>query len=126
MACSILTLSLNGIPIVTLELKNPLTGQNVEDAKRQYRADRDPREKIFEFKRRTLAHRLASLHNEGNQRVFDSVVVITDRRVLDRQLQDTILSMSALVRTSLEVSFIPQREILPLRCVQGFGSRGVT
>ncbi|KPV54318.1 type I restriction endonuclease subunit R, partial [Kouleothrix aurantiaca] len=217
-----LTLSLNGIPLVTLELKNPLTGQTVEDAKRQYRADRDPRESIFEFKRRTLvhfavdteeawmttrlageathflpfnqgynkgagnppdpagrayrtaylweevlqrdslldllarflhlqiedkhdedghkykketmifpryhqleairslvgaarregvghnyliehsagsgksntigwlAHRLASLHNEHNQRVFDSVVVITDRRVLDRQLQDTI------------------------------------
>jgi type I restriction enzyme R subunit len=37
-----------------------------------------------------LAHRLASLHDELNQRVFDSVVVITDRRVLDRQLQDTI------------------------------------
>jgi type I restriction enzyme R subunit len=37
-----------------------------------------------------LAHRLASLHDEGDQRIFDSVVVITDRRVLDRQLQDTI------------------------------------
>src|SRR6185503_1696904 len=37
-----------------------------------------------------LAHRLASLHNDANQHVFDSVVVITDRRVLDRQLQDTI------------------------------------
>lgn len=36
-----------------------------------------------------LAHRLASLHNEDNQPVFDSVVVITDRRVLERQLQDT-------------------------------------
>ncbi len=37
-----------------------------------------------------LAHRLASLHNEQDQRVFDSVIVITDRRVLDQQLQDTI------------------------------------
>lgn len=37
-----------------------------------------------------LAHRLASLHNDQNQRVFDSVIVITDRRVLDRQLQNTI------------------------------------
>jgi type I restriction enzyme R subunit len=37
-----------------------------------------------------LAHRLASLHNEQNQRVFDSVIVITDRRVLDRQLQNTV------------------------------------
>jgi type I restriction enzyme R subunit len=50
------TLSLNGIPIATLELKNPLTGQIVEDARRQYKHDRDPRECIFEFKRRSLIH----------------------------------------------------------------------
>ncbi len=50
------TLSLNGIPVATLELKNPLTGQTVDDARRQYRHDRDPREPIFEFKRRTLVH----------------------------------------------------------------------
>ena len=50
------TLSLNGIPVVTLELKNPLTGQRVEDAVRQYQQDRDPREPIFAFKRRTLVH----------------------------------------------------------------------
>jgi len=50
------TLSLNGIPVATVELKNPLTGQTVEDARRQYRRDRDPREPIFEFKRRTLVH----------------------------------------------------------------------
>ena len=50
------TLSLNGIPVVTLELKNPLTGQTVEDARAQYRRDRDPRELVFEFKRRTLVH----------------------------------------------------------------------
>lgn len=50
------TISLNGIPIVTAELKNPLTGQNVDDAMRQYRRDRDPHEPIFEFKRRTLVH----------------------------------------------------------------------
>jgi type I restriction enzyme R subunit len=37
-----------------------------------------------------LAHRLSSLHDAQNQRVFDSVVVITDRVVLDQQLQDTI------------------------------------
>jgi type I restriction enzyme R subunit len=214
-----LLLSLNGIPVATAELKNPLSGQNVEHAMHQYRYDRDPREKIFDFKKRTLvhfavdpdlvymttqlkgesttflpfnkgngtaagnpenpggyktaylweqiwqrdsfldilarflhleitertiagktirreamifpryhqldsvrkleaharkagpgtnyliqhsagsgksnsigwlAHRLASLHNEKDQKVFDSVVVITDRLVLDRQLQDTI------------------------------------
>jgi type I restriction enzyme R subunit len=50
------TLSLNGIPVVTLELKNPLTGQTVENARKQYKGDRDPREAIFEFKRRTLVH----------------------------------------------------------------------
>src|SRR5436309_4791108 len=50
------TLSLNGIPVATLELKNPLTGQTVEEARRQYMQDRDPREPIFEFKRRTLVH----------------------------------------------------------------------
>jgi len=37
-----------------------------------------------------LAHRLSSLHDDKDQKVFDSVVVITDRRVLDHQLQDTI------------------------------------
>ena len=50
------TLSLNGIPMATVELKNPLTGQQVRHARRQYREDRDPREPIFEFKRRTLVH----------------------------------------------------------------------
>lgn len=37
-----------------------------------------------------LAHRLSNLHNSENHKVFDKVVVITDRLVLDRQLQETI------------------------------------
>ena len=37
-----------------------------------------------------LAHRLATLHDAANDPVFDKVVVITDRNVLDKQLQDTI------------------------------------
>jgi len=37
-----------------------------------------------------LSHRLASLHDAGDRKVFDCVIVITDRRVLDRQLQDAI------------------------------------
>jgi type I restriction enzyme, R subunit len=49
-------LSVNGIPVVTLELKNPLTGQTAEHAIRQYRFDRDPRERFLEFKKRTLVH----------------------------------------------------------------------
>ena len=217
-----LVLSINGIPVVTAELKNPMTGQTVTNAIAQYQQDRDHREPLFEFKRRALvhfavdtelvfmttrlaggathflpfnkgldggagnppdpkglayrtaylweevwqrdslldifarfmhlqveekrtqdgrkvkketmvfpryhqlqavralesaarlegpgynylvehsagsgksntigwlAHRLASLHDDADQKVFDSVIVITDRRVLDRQLQDTI------------------------------------
>jgi type I restriction enzyme R subunit len=49
-------LSLNGVPVVTLELKNPLTGQTAANAIHQYRHDRDPRELIFQFTKRTLVH----------------------------------------------------------------------
>ena len=49
-------LSVNGIPVVTLELKNPLSGQTAADAIHQYRRDRDPREAVFEFSKRTLVH----------------------------------------------------------------------
>lgn len=49
-------LSVNGIPVVTLELKNPLSGQTVADAIHQYRQDRDPREPIFLFTKRALVH----------------------------------------------------------------------
>jgi type I restriction enzyme, R subunit len=51
-----LLLALNGIPVATAELKNPMSGQNVQHAKHQYRSDRDPREKLFLFKARTLVH----------------------------------------------------------------------
>nr|WP_314492108.1 DEAD/DEAH box helicase family protein [uncultured Pseudomonas sp.] len=37
-----------------------------------------------------MAHQLASLYDEAGQRLFNSVIVITDRTVLDKQLQDTI------------------------------------
>ena len=46
-----LCLFINGLPIATFELKNSLTKQTVEDAIEQYRRDRDPREKLFEFGR---------------------------------------------------------------------------
>jgi type I restriction enzyme R subunit len=207
--CIDLVLFLNGIPIFTAELKNPLTGQEVEDAIRQYKTDRDPREPLLtrgrclahfavdpdlvyvttqlagsrtrflpfnqgkfggagnppvpptrrgyataylweetwardsvldlvrqfihevdhtlifpryqqldavcslvaharahgsgqgyliqhsagsgkSFTIAWLAHQLATLHDAGDHRVFDSIVVITDRRVLDRQLQTTM------------------------------------
>ena len=46
-----LCLSINGLPIATFELKNSLTKQTVEDAVQQYKRDRDPRERLFEFGR---------------------------------------------------------------------------
>ena len=51
-----LVLCLNGIPVVTCELKNAMTGQKVGHAKQQYRTDRDPKAPIFVFKRRALVH----------------------------------------------------------------------
>jgi type I restriction enzyme R subunit len=50
-----LALFINGLPIATFELKNSLTKQTVEDAVEQYKRDRDPREKLFEFGR-CVAH----------------------------------------------------------------------
>lgn len=50
-----MVLFINGIPIISAELKNELTGQNVYHAMRQYQNDRDPREKLFAFKR-CVAH----------------------------------------------------------------------
>ena len=50
-----LVLFLNGIPIFTAELKNPLNGQDVRDAVKQYRVDRDPKESLLALGR-CLAH----------------------------------------------------------------------
>jgi type I restriction enzyme R subunit len=49
-------LSLNGIPVATLELKNPMTGQTWRHAITQYKNDRDPRDLIFQFRKRALVH----------------------------------------------------------------------
>ena len=50
-----MVLFVNGIPIITLELKNQLTNQNVQHAMYQYKTDRQPNDKLFGFKR-TLVH----------------------------------------------------------------------
>lgn len=49
-------LSLNGLPIATLELKNQLTGQTYRNAIHQYRTERDPKDPLFRFKERCLVH----------------------------------------------------------------------
>lgn len=51
-----MVLSVNGIPIVALELKNQLTGQAVANGKHQFMYDRDPKELIFNFNTRILAY----------------------------------------------------------------------
>ena len=50
------TLAVNGIPVVTAELKNPLTGQRAADAMRQYKDERNGRDLLFAFKKRALVH----------------------------------------------------------------------
>ena len=49
-------LSLNGLPVATVELKNQFTGQNAANAEWQYAVDRDPNELLFKFKKRALVH----------------------------------------------------------------------
>ena len=51
-----LVLSLNGLPVATLELKNQFTGQNTSHAKKQYATTRDNRELLFTFKKRAFVH----------------------------------------------------------------------
>ena len=50
-----IALFINGLPVLTFELKNSLTKQTVDDAIEQYKRDRNPREKLFEFGR-CVAH----------------------------------------------------------------------
>ena len=207
-----MVLSLNGFPVIVMELKNQFTGQNVYNAIKQYKEDRNPKEKLFGFNERVLvyfavdtdevymttelkgaktyflpfnkgnnrgkgnpqvddkertyylweeilkqdslldiikrfyfidkennraifpryhqldavrkivadlevnkaglnyliqhsagsgktntiawtSHRLSSLHDENDNAIFDSVIVVTDRKVLDKQLQDAIYQL---------------------------------
>ena len=48
--------ALNGVPVATCELKNPMTGQSWRDAVRQYKTSRDPNAPIFLFRQRALVH----------------------------------------------------------------------
>lgn len=51
-----MVLSLNGIPLVTMELKNPVTGQTWKQAVQQYKSDRDPRAPLFQFTKGAVVH----------------------------------------------------------------------
>ena len=51
-----MVIAVNGIPVFAFELKNQYTGQNIENAKRQWMYDRDPRDICFQFNKRILAY----------------------------------------------------------------------
>ena len=57
-----MVLSLNGIPVIAIELKNQFTGQSIENSKRQWREDRDPKEFLFHFNNRILVYFGADLY----------------------------------------------------------------
>lgn len=57
-----MVLSLNGIPLVALELKNQITGQSVENAKKQFMYDRNPKELCFHFNKRFLVYFAVDLY----------------------------------------------------------------
>lgn len=57
-----MVLSINGIPLVAIELKNQLKGQSVENAKKQFMFDRNPNELIFKFNHRVLVYFAVDLH----------------------------------------------------------------
>ncbi len=56
-----LALVVNGLPVATAELKNPLSGQSIEHAMKQYRTDRNPNDLIFD--RRTIVHFAVDPHH---------------------------------------------------------------
>jgi len=70
-------LFINGIPIVTIEFKNEYTGQNYENAIRQYKEDRDPKENIFKLNKGAIVHFAVDTKNaymttklEGDKTIF--------------------------------------------------------
>lgn len=56
-------LAINGIPVVAIELKNQLTGQSVDDAKRQWAYNRNPKDPAFGFNKRILAYFACDLYD---------------------------------------------------------------
>ena len=58
-----MVLSLNGIPVAALELKNQITGQSIDHSKNQYMYDRNPKEPVFQFNRRILVYFGVDLYN---------------------------------------------------------------
>ena len=64
---------INGIPIVMLELKNELTGQDHTHGIKQWKQDRDPKEPLFKFKRNLV------YFSVGNEKVYMSTRLMGDK-----------------------------------------------
>lgn len=58
-----IVLFINGIPVVSMELKCQFTGQNTDNAMKQYKFDRATKDTLFEFKNRVLVHFAVDLSN---------------------------------------------------------------
>lgn len=58
-----IVLFINGIPVVSMELKCQFTGQNTDNAIKQYKFDRATKDALFEFKNRILVHFAVDLSN---------------------------------------------------------------
>lgn len=56
-------LAVNGIPVIAIELKNQLTGQSVDNAKKQWAYNRNPKEPVFGFNKRILAYFACDLYD---------------------------------------------------------------
>ncbi len=56
-------LAVNGIPVIAIELKNQLTGQSVDEAKKQWAYNRNPKEPVFGFNKRILAYFACDLYD---------------------------------------------------------------
>ncbi len=91
-------LSLNGLPVATIELKNKTINHTVEDAKKQYKFNRDSRDLMFQFKKRELVYFTVNTNEawmttklEGSKAFYLPFikVLITERAIL-QTLMDTV------------------------------------
>ncbi|MED3645025.1 type I restriction endonuclease [Caldifermentibacillus hisashii] len=123
-----MVLFVNGLPLVVMELKNPLTGQTVEHAMKQLKFDRDPREQLFKFNERVIVYfaidpdevfmttELKSEKtyflpfNKGNQGGKGNPVVYNNYRT--HYLWDEILAPDSLLDILFRFVFVKKDDIL--------------
>lgn len=120
-------LFINGFPVVVMELKNQLTGQTVEHAKRQFEKDRDPKELLFQPKKRVVVYFAVDTDevwmttmlnkdetyflpfNRGNQGGKGNPVIYNDYRT--SYLWNTILQKDSLLDILFRFVYIEKKDI---------------